>query len=171
MICGEHYEVGNNIRERIIPYYVANDPLIAYENDFYADIIEEGALGFFANSYLVEISRNELSSGIVYATLTTDRGAEDGFVTIIKENGMVEKKALFPEGKKHLTDCYENIMDIRRHGVPTVEHRLLDDKLIMPYVNEAPLSNALEQIIHKIAPIIEQGNSISRLSSLFEIIP
>lgn len=148
VICGEHYEVGSNIRERIIPYYVANDPLIAYENDFYADIIEEGALGFFANSYLVEISRNELSSGIVYATLTTDRGAEDGFITIIKENGVVEKKALFPEGKKHLIDCYENIMDIRRHGVPTVEHRLLDDKLIMPYVNEAPLSNALEQIIH-----------------------
>lgn len=147
VICAEGCKAGNSIKERIIPYYVADDPLIASENDFYADIINEGALGFLSNSYLVEISNSELQTGIVCATLTMDRGEENGFATIIKENGIVEKRALFPEGKRHLVKCYQNIMDIERHGISIVEHKLVDEHIIMPYINAVPLSDELKRIV------------------------
>lgn len=56
-----------HLEERITPYYVRNDTLIASEKELYRDIVENGVFPFFANSFLVECSQQQNLSFIEYA--------------------------------------------------------------------------------------------------------
>lgn len=57
LIYSDRYLPGENLRERLIPYYLQHNSLLASEQELYRDVIENGVFPFFANSFLVECSR------------------------------------------------------------------------------------------------------------------
>ncbi|KAI4452590.1 hypothetical protein C823_007174 [Eubacterium plexicaudatum ASF492] len=86
-------------------------------------------------------------SNVYYVAVTTDRGKEHGFATVIQSDQTVRKKILYPEGRKNLRQFYENIEDIRVHGVDTVSHVYRGNYVEMPYIHANPLSEDLDKII------------------------
>lgn len=135
-----------NVQERLLSYCVNHDSLIALERDLYQDIIANGVFPFFSNSFLLECSNGETGT-VQYAAISTDRGRERGYATTIHQGGIVKKSCLYPEGRQNAEILYHNIMDLKAHGIPAVEHEYQDGVLTMPYIEGKTLSIYLREVI------------------------
>ncbi|MGB4661422.1 MAG: LicD family protein, partial [Mobilitalea sp.] len=147
MIYTDSYLPEKNLQERLIPYYVNSDTLIAQERDLYDDLIDNHVFSFFANSFLVEGAVQEDFCSVIYAAVSTDRGRENGFATTIHTNHVVKKTILYQEGEKNLQQIFDNIQDLDNHGIPVVLHTLENNALWMPYVEFPTLSIYMRELI------------------------
>lgn len=148
LIYSDAYLPGSNVHERLIPYYEKEDPLVVDEKALYKDIAENQVFPFFANSFLAECSLQSTQfSNVNYAAVTTDRGKEHGFATVIQSDHTVRKMILYPEGRENLQQFFRNIEDIRVHGVDTVPHVFKGNYVEMPYIHANPLSEDLDHIM------------------------
>uniref|UniRef100_UPI004057697D LicD family protein n=1 Tax=Acetatifactor sp. TaxID=1872090 RepID=UPI004057697D len=140
-----------NLKERLIPYYKRSDTLIAYEQELYNDVIENGVFPFFSNSFLVECSLGDEVGAVSYAAISTDRGKERSFVTAIYEEASeirVKKAFLYPEGRRNADLLMENIRDLEQHGIPVVLHQQDEAGVItQPFIEWPTLSNVLKELI------------------------
>ena len=147
LIYSDHYLPEPNLRERLIPYYLNHNSLVAVEQDLYHDVVENGVFPFFANSFLVECG-NVAEAEAIYAAVSTDRGRERGYATAIRKDGLVTKRPLYPEGVRNARLLYENIRDLKAQGIPVVEHVMRPDgSLELPYIPWLTLSNYIKVII------------------------
>lgn len=141
VIYSQNYLPQTKIGERLVPYYVKRDSLIAIETDLYDDIVENGVFEFFANSFLVECSVDATSCLVDFATVTLDRGHERGTITAIRNDNIVIKQAIFPEGKKNIHRLFSNMRALQERRVPVVAIHMEKDTAVMP-VREEPLASA-----------------------------
>ena len=148
LIYSDRFLPGPNLKERLIPYHLHSSSLVAVEQDLYQDVIENGVFPFFANSFLVECSRTALPGGALYAAVSTDRGREGSYATVICDNGKVTKRPLYEEGKPGAQALYDHMRDLQAHGIPVVSHTLQPDhSLELPYIPWPTLSNYIKEII------------------------
>ncbi len=144
----EDYLPNDSIRDRVFPFDLNNSPLVAWEGDLYDDVVREGALPYVANVYLAECWKSEAlvsEKQVIYAALSTDRGEEHGFSTVLYSDGTAEKRALSPAGRKALEQLYNNMDALKSRGILTVEHTLTDRGIRMPLVQEEGLLNYLRR--------------------------
>lgn len=146
LIYSENHLPEKNVNERLIPYYVNSNTLLAYENDLYNDLVDNNVFEFFSNSYLVECGFDTNFCSVNYAAVSIDRGKEKGFATTIHSN-IVKKRALYKEGEKSIRKLYNNMMDLKNHGIKIVPHSLEKNYVVMPYMKNMTLSNYLKEII------------------------
>lgn len=160
LVYSEKYLKGSSLKERMIPYYINTDTLLANQMDLYVDIMKNHALEFLANSFLIEATINGNFCDVIFACMSTDRGKEGGFVTTIYENNIVKKYAIFDEGKHNLRKIYENILEIKERGVPIIDHTMTNDILQMPYIHAVTLSEYLMELFLKdvsgVIPVFEK---------------
>ncbi len=151
LIYTDTYLPNKGIREKLIPYYQNPDTLIACERELYYDVIDNRVFPFFANSFLVECKAEAASDAacqIIYAAVSTDRGVERGFATVIRTDKVVHKEPLYEAGRPSARKLYENIADLHAHGIPVVEHKLLPgDILEMPFIPWPTLSDYMKGIM------------------------
>ena len=151
----DEYMPKGSIRDRVIPYYMNPQNLVAIEDRLYDDLIQNKVLHFFANSFLIEASVNMEAENSVYAALSTDRERAHAFATIIKNNDMVIKKALYPEGRVVLQEIYDNLCNLQNAGVLIVPVKLNNGCLEMPYIHQMNLADYLAEVIHRDKKIFE----------------
>ncbi len=145
-IYTDEYLPMKSIRDRVIPYYVDRKTLIALEDEISDALIENGVYSVFANSFLVECSKNGQVSQTIFAALSTDRGEEHGFATVIDQDGSVRKKALYTAGKESLELIYNNAKELQKHGIACVEQTIDCERneIQMPYMKNPTLINYLK---------------------------
>lgn len=146
MIFTDEYLPKSSLRERIVPYYKDKLTLVALEKDLYDDLVANNVFPFFANSFLLECGFDNHFCDVYSAALSTDRGSEHGFATVIKENN-VEKRALDKIGCTSLKVIYDNMKNIEKHGINIVRHDLESMKLSMPFINKKTLSDMLKEAL------------------------
>lgn len=172
LIYTDEYLPEKNLKERLIPYYRRKDTLVADEQGLYDDVIENGVFPFFANSFLVECTCSGECGKAVYAAVSTDRGKERAYATVILADDSgnsgrtdrigadrtgagrtvsgrtVRKIPLYEEGKRNADQLFCNMEDLRKHQVPAVSHtKRPDGSLELPYIGLPTLSNYIKQII------------------------
>lgn len=179
LIYSDDHLPEQNLKERLIPYYLEHNTLVASEQELYRDVVENGAFPFFANSFLVECGRGGesgtrdcvehkalLQERVIYAAVSTDRGRSRGYATTIRKNGSVRKTPLFPEGKENARRLYECINDLKMHRIPVVEHTMLPDgSLELPFIPWPTLSNYIKEIIRE-----DQEEFLSLIDWIYEYI-
>lgn len=145
-VYSDKYLPTASIRDRVIPYYTDQEQqdLVCLENDFSDELIANQVLPFFANVFLVECAKEKINQEVIFAALSTDRGKQHGFATIITSRDIVYKKALFPEGLKSLELICRNQQELMRRGIPCVEQRLMGDGIEMPFVKDSTLIEYLK---------------------------
>lgn len=131
-----------SVKDRVLTYYVLPDKLNKSEHQLYEEEIAMGDIRNVCNSYLIECSEEILCSDANYIALSTDRGREHSFATVIKKTQVV-KTALYENGKKNLKKSYENIVKLHEAGIQVVPHAYQNDKLIMPLVKSPKLVDKL----------------------------
>lgn len=150
MIFTDQYMRGVNAGERLVDYHYGDPAMVGVEHRIFCEMIDQGALPFLANSFLVEITGKGSLSDIIYAVTTTDRGAVYGAATTIREAGVVKKRALWPEGEENLRKLCKYTEDLKKRGIPVVETELKEDSsglaLCMPYIDQEGLSPVMERL-------------------------
>lgn len=136
-----------DICERLVFYYRNKETLVALERELYADILDNQAFPFMANSFLVECGNKENFSDAIYAAVSTDRGREHSFATVVCKGDIVKKTALYPEGKKNEEMIFCNLKDMQNHGLKIVPHTRENKGLSMPYIKNITFSDHLRHLI------------------------
>lgn len=150
MIYTDAHLPEKNLHERLLAYYLRNDTLIASETELYNDVIDNNVFPFFANSFLVECGKANNASPVVYAAVSTDRGAERSYATVIEGTDIVRKIPLHTEGKENALKLLANIEDLAEHQIPVVSHSLeADGSLKLPYISWPTLSDYIKEIMKK----------------------
>lgn len=147
-----------SVRDRVIPYYTPEErrSLVCPENEISDALIANGAFHLFSNSFLVECGTQNAVSDIMFAALSTDRGREHGFATVITSGDMVQKKALYKEGEKSLKLLHRNQQELKAHGVCCVEEVFSEDTIEMPYIKEKTLIAHVKELFAKDKTQVEQ---------------
>lgn len=145
-----------SIRDRVISYYTERKSLVAVEDDFCDALIANGVYHIFANSYLVECSNEEDVSNVIFAALSTDRGYEHGFATVITAEGKVMKRSLHSKGWKSLAEICKNAENLLVRGVPCVQQTLSGNAIEMPYIEAPTLIDYLKQNFEMLPEKVEE---------------
>ncbi|MBN8047962.1 methyltransferase [Paraclostridium bifermentans] len=146
-IYSDTYLPKGALRERIMPYYLNSKSLIADEMSLYDDIIENNVFEVFANSFLIECREIDIKCKIDYVAVSTDRKAENAYATVIYSDKIVKKKPLFSQGIQGINDSYNNIKDLELRGLNTVDTKINNNELHMPFLKANTLSNILRGYI------------------------
>ena len=147
LIYSDEYLPQKDICERLMFYYRNKDSLIALERELYTDILDNQVFPFMANSFLVECGNRESFSDAIYAAVSTDRGREHSFATVVCKGDVVKKTALYPEGKKSEEMIFCNLRDIQEHGLKIVPHIRESKGLSMPCIKNITFSDYLRHLI------------------------
>ena len=131
----DEYLPKGDMLDKVMPYSSNENTIICRERDLYGDIVDNGLFPAMANTFLVECSKKvENISNIIYVASSIDRGKEGGYFTSVNSEEKVIKQAIFEEGIPGLHVLCDNIKYIQDHGCKVVEHLLINDSVIMPFV-------------------------------------
>lgn len=129
---------------RYLPLYNSPDTVFEYEEQGYSDLINNGLFHSMANTFLVECNEQGHFNNILQVTLSSDRGENSSFATIIYDDKTVVKKPLFASGFKKLSELANNLESLKEAGIKVIDCKLDENGLTMPYV-DAPLGNVYLQ--------------------------
>lgn len=146
-IYSDTYLPKGSLKERVMPYYLNSKSLIADEMALYDDIIENNVFEVFANSFLIECREIDVECKIDYAAISTDRKAENAYATVIYSDKTVKKKPLFSQGIQGINDSYNNIKDLELRGLNTINTKIKNNELNMPFSKANTLSKVLQNYI------------------------
>lgn len=137
------------LKVRYFPKYNHPESVFEIEEFLIDNLIPKGLFHEKANAFVFECSSKGSFSDIKHITFSADRYPEKAFATIIRGNGTVTKKALYPEGTAHLRTLYENMQSLSERGVPVVTGQIVDGSYIMPYVDAMLATKYLKQALRK----------------------
>lgn len=138
LIYDESYKLTHEDISRNFNCYSENQIANFEENKMLNKLIKENKniLNFFANSFLIEISENEINNDVRYITFTNYRKPEYQVMTIIKDD-IVEKKAVNKWSQKHIDEIIKNQEYLRKYDVDILESNV-NGKLVSNYIKNYP---------------------------------
>ena len=114
--------------------YPIESELIANEKQIYKELIDNQVFPFFANSFMIEASRNELPAGSVKcAMLKRDYKSEYRISTIIDSQGQVIKRCICDEAAPHLKRYVSNLRELAARDIPIVDVQEEQGNVIQPW--------------------------------------
>lgn len=135
LIYAHDYTPVEELTTRYIPSYHHPDTVFLDEGLVYGALIENGLFHGMANSYLIECPMNGRYSPVRHVTVSMDRGRNHAMLTVIRDDGKVEKRSAYPEGAMKLQQMIENCSDLRGHGLKVVDAVIEDGVFVMPYID------------------------------------
>lgn len=170
-IYSDNYLPKTSIRDRVISYYLPQEKrgLVCLEDEISDELIVNNIFHVLANSFIVECSRKKFMPEVFFAALSTDRGKQHGFATIITSHDTVKKQILYPEGKESLEQMHRNYLEIIKHGVNCIKQINLGNAIEMEYIKQKTLiehikylflnqKNEVEVIFDQLYEVIKQSS-------------
>ena len=144
-IISEDYEPKELMSIRYFPVYKHPERIFMNEEYMMDSVIRNHMLPQMAGGLLFEISRHQECepvhrAGIKEVIFSDDRGRNDSMLTVIRKDGFVEKRALYPEGKEKTERLDENLKYLKAHGVDVTLGTFENDAYVMPFA-DLPLAN------------------------------
>lgn len=148
-IYDEDYLPREELAIRYTPLYHSPSTVYLQEEKLYTSVIRNGMFHQLANAYLIDCSMDGGFPGINHVTTSMDRGAENAQATIIFKNGTVEKRALFPQGKKRITALLQNTERLQKRGISVIpmQQNTDGDGVVMPYSTSESALSYLRRLI------------------------
>ena len=159
LIYTDAYLPENNLRERLIPYYPDHVSMLFNENLLYDDLVANDVFPFFANSFLVEAVYDAATGKglgkVLYAAVSTDRGKERSFATVIYEDDSVAKIPLYMEGTQNMQQLCAHVQDLAARGLDVVPQTIESGRITMPRMHLPMLSNYIKEDIFAVGDKID----------------
>lgn len=135
LIYVEDYLPNEDLANRVFPVYNHPDTVFLEEESLYDGLIRNGMFHQTANAYLIECTKEGDLSDVAHVTGSMERGRKDALLTVVHKAGMVEKRAVYLEGKKRLEELEEHGHHLKARGIKVVEGRISDGSYQMPYID------------------------------------
>lgn len=134
-IFGEDYLPREDLANRIFPTYNHPDTVFLEEETLYDGLKRNDMFHQMVNSWIIECTIGAELSDVIHVTGSLERGRENALMTVIHKSGLVEKRAVYPEGEKRLYELVKNGKDLQAHGLQVVNGEVIDGVYRMPYVD------------------------------------
>lgn len=134
LMYAEDYIPNEDLATRVFPVYNYPRSVFLEEESIYGSLLDNGMFHAMANAYLIECALNGELSDVAQITCSMERGREKALVTIIHKSGVVEKKAVYPEGEDRIRKLFENGEDLRAHGISVIDAKIENGAFVMPYI-------------------------------------
>ena len=114
-------------------------------------IQQDGQMDYFANSFLIEMSRNQIDAGrkVLYAKMSTDRDRHFSIATTIEEKDgrkMVVKRAMTAEAERHLKNM---IKQPEKHGgFCAMAGKEVPGGIAYPFLEEESLAQQAKRAVY-----------------------
>lgn len=136
----------NNSKLSYLIYYNPEDTIVFNEMEAVREIVKEGKLDFFANSYLIEISNSEKNlSKVKFASFNNFRKKENKMITKMYD-GYVEKEPIYDEGRNHIKQIQKNIEILNKCNIQIADE-IRDGKLYSKFQTLRTLNEILVNLI------------------------
>ena len=111
--------------------YSKNSRLIADEKELYKDVIASGVFPFFANSFLVEASPEELDSRyVVHVSAKGEVYPKFRVSTVLDNEDHVFKIPMHKEGGVHINEIVENSNALIKRGIKMLPFRIENGNIV-----------------------------------------
>lgn len=149
LIYSEEYIPKEDLTSRVFPTYNTPDTVFLEEEAIYQDLIDNDMFHHMANAYLIECSIDGNLSDISQVTCSIERGRESAFFTIIHKDTIVEKRAIYPEGKKRIEELEKYGNELKQRGIQVVDAKIVNGTYVMPYVDAENGNVYLQKLLKK----------------------
>ena len=146
LIVAEDYVIAEKVSARYCPMYRNPDTVFLREEQICDDFVQNGALHTVANAFLIECTLNNRFTDIRQVTLSSNRGEERAWATIIRSK-QVEKRTLFSKGNNSLQKLSQNMQALHKKGILTVPGQLKGQAYVMPYIDTILGNVYLQQLL------------------------
>ena len=134
LMYAEDYIPNEDLATRVFPAYNYPRAVFLEEESLYRSLLDNGMFHKMANAYLIDCALNGEFSDVNQVTCSMERGREKALMTIIHKSGIVEKKAVYPEGEDRIQRLFEYGEDLRAHGISVIDARIENGAYVMPYI-------------------------------------
>ena len=86
----------------------------------YNSLIQNGMFHQMANAYLIDCCTGDEFFEVKHVTTSMDRGRDNAVATVICQNELVYKFALYPEGCSHIDKLLENAKELEKRNIPVI---------------------------------------------------
>ena len=170
LLLAEDYLPNEALDIRIFPEYNNPNTVFMCEEELYPSLMANGLLHGMANGFFIEcLLEGSSFSHVNQVTLSGERGTENAMATILRGDGVVEKHALYQEGRGKLRKLYDNNLYLSVHGVRMIGAELKGDTqegaLVMPYVDGIPANDYFRELLKS-----DKAAFLSQLDRFWNII-
>lgn len=137
---------------RYFTHYTHPDTVFLEEAYLYDGLVKNNMFHQMANGYLFECALENIecaTKNVKHITLSMDRGESAAMATIICNDEMVIKKALYSQGVNGLQSLKRNHEDLKSHGIAVVDGKLEADTYIMPYIKAEIGTKHLQNLLRR----------------------
>lgn len=134
LLYAEDYMPNEDLTTRVFSVYNYPRSVFLEEESLYRGLLDNGMFHLMANAYLLDCALNGEFSDVNQVTCSMERGREKALMTIIHKSGIVEKKAVYPEGEDRIQRLFEYGEDLRAHGISVIDAKMENGAYVMPYI-------------------------------------
>lgn len=149
ILLAEDYEPNEALDIRVFPEYNNPGTIFLLEEELYPALMENKLLHPMANGFFIECPLQSEPAPVNQVTLSGERGAEHAMATIIRSDGLVEKRALYPEGRERLGKLVENHQYLSAHGIKMIPMEQRGGSLVMPYVSGLAATDYFRSLLER----------------------
>lgn len=134
LIYAEDYLPNEDLANRLFPTYNYPDVVFLEEAFLYESLEKNGLFHKLANAWLIECAPEGQGSDVLHVTCSMERGRESALCTVIHRTGIVEKRAVYREGRRRLEELTAHAKELEEHGISVVDTKLEDHVCVMPQI-------------------------------------
>lgn len=134
LIYAEDYLPNEDLANRLFPTYNYPDTVFLEEAPLYESLENDGLFHKLANAWLIECGSKEALCDVLHVTRSMERGRESALCTVVRRRGIVEKRAVYPEGEARLEKLAAHAKELKERGIPVVDTKLEGGVCQMPLI-------------------------------------
>jgi len=146
LIYTDEYLPGKELIERLRPYVINKNSRVLNEAAMFGKAAENEGIALLANSFIAECGND--CSNAVYASISSERNADEAFATVICSDNIVRKIPLHSDNLKGLKRLVQNISELAERGVPVLQAKLSDGCAVMDRINAPTLADHFRDLVN-----------------------